>query len=33
LGRAFDVTDETIAKYIETQGGEPQNDEDFKVSG
>ena len=26
------VTDEVIAKYIELQGAEPQNDEDFRIS-
>jgi putative transposase len=26
------VTDEVIKKYIETQGAEPQDDQDFKVS-
>jgi putative transposase len=26
------VTDEVIAKYIELQGAEPQDDVDFKIS-
>ena len=39
LGRGYfvassgNVTDEMIAEYIESQGAEPQEDEEFKISG
>jgi putative transposase len=32
MATSGNVTDETLAKYIESQDVEPQDDDDFKVS-